>query len=202
MPNEEVESRLLLDHALANPWNAAILDRARHLGLADWWLTSGCIAQTVWNRLAGREPDRDILDYDLIYFDPDTDWAAEDAVIRRTADLFADLPVAVEIRNQARVPLWYPGRFGIPYPPVTAAADGIGRFPCRSTAVGIRYDGCSFGIHAPFGLDNVLSGTLAPNAALWIPEVYAAKVARWRELWPHLTVLPWPEPDRVRNSPG
>ncbi|UEM05383.1 nucleotidyltransferase family protein [Skermanella rosea] len=47
--------------------------------------------------------------------------------------------VTVEIRNQARVPLRYPGSFGIPYPPVTALDDGIGSFPCRSTAVGIRH---------------------------------------------------------------
>ena len=32
----------------------------------------------------------------LFYFDPDTSWEAEDAVIRAGASLFADLPVPVE----------------------------------------------------------------------------------------------------------
>ena len=44
-----------------------------------------------------------IRDADLFYVDPDTSWAAEDAVIGRGAELFADLPVPVEIRNEARV---------------------------------------------------------------------------------------------------
>jgi len=34
----------------------------------------------------------------------------------------------IEIRNQARVHLWYPRRFGAPYPQLASAEDGIGRF--------------------------------------------------------------------------
>jgi hypothetical protein len=32
-----------------NRWNELILSRAAQLGLEDWWLTAGCIAQSVWN---------------------------------------------------------------------------------------------------------------------------------------------------------
>jgi hypothetical protein len=92
---------------LSNKWNGIVLDRMEQLGLSDWWLTAGCIAQSVWNRLYDRAADHGILDYDVIYFDRDTSWEAEDAVIRATATLFADLPIAVQVRNQARVPLWY-----------------------------------------------------------------------------------------------
>ncbi|WP_037452271.1 nucleotidyltransferase family protein [Skermanella stibiiresistens] len=187
---------------LTNRWSALILERAScGLGLADWWLTSGCLAQTVWNRVAGREPDRGILDYDLIYFDPDTSWEAEDEVIRRTADLFSDLPITVQIRNQARVPLWYRAKFGVPYPPVSAASDGIDRFPCRNTAIGIRSDADDHIVHAPFGLDLTFSDTLVPNPELWVPDVYQAKVRRWMTVWPHLTALPWPTRPGIRNSP-
>ena len=40
------------------------------------------LVQTVWNVLTGRAIDHGIADYDVFYFDPDTSWEAEDAVIR------------------------------------------------------------------------------------------------------------------------
>ena len=85
----------------------------RRSGVGDWWLTAGVLFQTVWNSLTGRPPGTGIRDADLFYFDADTSWEAEDAVIRAGADLFADLPVPVEIRNEARVHLWYAERFGV-----------------------------------------------------------------------------------------
>ena len=95
----------------------AVLERAPALGVGDWWLTAGVLFQTVWNALTGRPPGTGIRDADFFYFDDDTSWDAEDAVIRAGAELFADLPVPVEIRNEARVHLWYADHFGIPAPP-------------------------------------------------------------------------------------
>ena len=99
---------------LADPTVAAVLERAPALGVGDWWLTAGVLFQTVWNELTGRPPGTGIRDADFFYFDDDTAWDAEDAVIRAGAELFADLSVPVEIRNEARVHLWYADRFGIP----------------------------------------------------------------------------------------
>jgi hypothetical protein len=192
------ESDRFLRLVLANRWNAAILERMPRLGLEDWWLTAGCLAQSVWNGLYDRPPDHGILDYDVFYFDPDTSWDAEDRVITRVAAMFSDLAITIQIRNQARVPLWYEAKFGIPYPPVHAAIDGIDRFPCATDAVGIRRDAGAFRIYAPFGLTAVLRGSLLPNPALPIPEVYAAKTARWLKVWPALVVAPWPD----RAMPG
>jgi uncharacterized protein len=107
---------------LADPTVATILEQAPSLGLDDWWLTAGVLFQTVWNALTGRPSGTGIRDADLFYFDADTSWEAEDAVIRAGADLFGDLPVPVEIRNEARVHLWYADRFGIPAPRSATAA--------------------------------------------------------------------------------
>lgn len=193
----DAQSSRLFEAIFANRWNAAILERmvegrAAEPVLRDWWLTAGCIAQSVWNLRHGFAPDRGIVDYDIFYHDPDTSWQAEDAVIRTTEALFSDLPVAVQVRNQARVPLWYADKFGVSYPPVGAASDGIDRFPCKSTAIGIRTDGAGYQVYAPFGIDYLLQGVLAPNPVLPIPAVYAAKVTRWRSVWPELVVHPWP----------
>jgi uncharacterized protein len=180
-----------LSLVLANRWNALLLDQSPSLGLEDWWLTAGCIAQSVWNGLYGRPPAH--VDYDIFYFDPDTSWAAEDRVIAKAAALFASLPVTVQIRNQARVPLWYESKFGVPFPPLAKASDGIDRFPCATVAIGICRNADGLAIHAPFGLDLVLRGELTPNTYLQIPEIYAAKTARWIQTWPELAVTPWPE---------
>jgi uncharacterized protein len=189
-----------LSLVLENRWNALLLDRAPSLGLEDWWLTAGCIAQSVWNSLYGRPPGHGILDYDIFYFDPDTSWAAEDRVIAKAAALFAGLPVTVQIRNQARVPLWYEGKFGVPFPPVAKASDGIDRFPCGTVAIGVRRNASGFAIHSPFGLDPLLRGELIPNTSLQIPEIYAAKTARWMQVWPELTAVPWPDGGRPSES--
>ena len=130
--------REFLELVLQNRTNQIILDRFSACGIKDWWLTAGCLAQTIWNIKANRAPGSDIADYDLFYFDPDTSWQAEDHVITQGTELFADIPVSVEIRNQARVPIWYPEKFGVPYGSVTAASDGIDRFAYQTTAIGVR----------------------------------------------------------------
>ena len=103
----EDETRFL-DLVLTNPINAAILERLPDLALPDCWLVSGSLFQTAWNAQTGRDPTYGIKDYDLFYFDSsDANWEAEDAVIKQCAEVFADLGAEVQIRNQARVHLWY-----------------------------------------------------------------------------------------------
>ncbi len=197
-PREIAHGALFLDHVLKNVFNREILDRAANLGFSDWWLTAGCLAQTVWNIQSGRAPELGILDYDLFYFDLDTSWEAEDQVISQGSELFADLPITVEIRNQARVPIWYPEKFGIKYGVVVTASEGIDRFAYQTTAVGVRKSNAvssidAYRIYAPFGLDALINQRIVPNTRLPIRRVYEEKVARWLEIWPELDVLPWPD---------
>ena len=124
--------------ALRNPVNAAISDELFRLALPDAWLVSGCLVQTVWNGMTHRALDYGIKDYDVFYFDPDTSWQAEDAVIRQLRNAFATLGVTVEARNQARVHLWYPQKHGLPYPALRRSTEGIDRFLTRNTKVAIR----------------------------------------------------------------
>jgi hypothetical protein len=54
-----------------------VLRRAETLDLAGWYLTAGCLFQTVWNVLDGHDPERGIRDYDLLYHDDrDLSWDA------------------------------------------------------------------------------------------------------------------------------
>jgi uncharacterized protein len=189
MPEEEEFLRLVL----ADPTVAAVLERTPALGVGDWWLTAGLLFQTAWNALTGRPPGTGIRDADLFYLDLDPSWAAEDAVIRRGADLFAGLPVPVEIRNQARVHLWYGGHFGTAAPaPFRDCAQAIDAFAAVCCAVGVTVEDGRPRLYAPYGVDDLLGLVVRPNPRSPAPrEVYEAKAARWRSVWPELTVLPW-----------
>ena len=157
---------------------------------------SGCLFQTVWNTIDGRPPEHGIRDYDLFYFDPDTSWEAEDAAIRRTAELFSDLDAKIELRNQARVHVWFEKKFGAPYPPLTKSADGIDRFLMHNAMVGIRPNGTGHDVYAPHGFADIAEMIVRPNriAPNFQATNYLEKTRRWKALWPALSILP-PEGD-------
>ena len=170
----------------------AVLDRAPALGLDDAWLTAGALFQTVWNTLTGRPAGTGVRDADLFYFDADTSWEAEDAVIRAGAELFGDLPVPVEIRNEARVHLWYEEKFGVPAEPFRDCADAIDHFAAVCCCYGVRVGAAGARqVYAPHGYDDLFGVVVRPNRSPAPRQVYEAKAQRWRERWPELTVLPW-----------
>jgi uncharacterized protein len=179
--------------ALKNPCNVAIADALLELALPDAWLVSGCLVQTAWNVLTGCAVEYGIADYDVFYFDADTSWEAEDAVIHALLARLAHLSVKIEARNQARVHLWYQAKHGLPYPPLSCATDGIDRFLTQNTQVGIRRARDGYGgyeVYAPHGCDDVADLIARPNPGPNISAAsYAAKTARWKALWPEITVI-------------
>ncbi len=176
------------DAALANELSRAILARLPALGLPQATLTAGCLFQTVWNQVGGQRPDWGIKDYDVFYFDDaDLSWEAEDAVIRRAAALFADLGVTVEVRNQARVHLWFGQRFGGEYPRLRSARDGIDRYLVACTCVGIEAD--TGALYAPYGVADTWAGVLRMNPHQPAPALFTAKAASYQQRWPWLRVV-------------
>jgi hypothetical protein len=173
-----------------------VLSRAGVMALPGWYLTAGCLYQTVWNVVTGQPPEAGILDYDLAYFDgSDLSWEAEDAVIQAGREVFAGLPAPVQIRNQARVHLWYEQKFGVPCPPHESTEAAIDTFEATTACLGVRLEpGERWRIYAPHGLADVFSLVVRPNPLLAPRHVYQAKTARWQRQWPALTVLPWPIP--------
>ena len=175
---------------LRNPVNEIIAEELFELKLLDAWLVSGCLVQSVWNVLTRRAVDHGINDYDVFYFDADTSWEAEDNVIRTLATRFAERGIKVEARNQARVHLWYPDKHGLPYPPLTRSTDGIDRFLTENTQLGIRPADGDFEVYAPHGFDDVARLIVRPNRAVNFSAInYEAKAARWKALWPEITVI-------------
>lgn len=170
----------------------AALDCLDTLALPDAWIVSGAIYNTVWNALTGRPPPTGLRDIDIFYFDgADLSYEAEDAVIRRAARLSRDLPLPVQVRNQARVPLWFRGKFGYDYPPLSSSREALRRFASKTHAVGIRRIAGALEVEAPYGLDDLFSFRVVPNRVLENRETHETKGARAKAVWPELTIEPW-----------
>lgn len=188
----------------ADPDLMGLLTAIRPLGLPQWRLVAGCLYQTVWNVLTGRPRRTGIKDYDLAYFDPsDLSWQAEDAVIQRVAAATRGFPGAVEIRNQARVHLWFEDRFGLAYPPLEDTDAALGRYASVVHAVAVRLESDDrLAIAAPFGLDDLFVMVIRPNRTLDNRVAHETKAARAKAIWPELRVIPWDQPRREHPSPG
>lgn len=186
----------LADIVRADPGLMHVLTTVRGLGLSDWRVFSGAVYQSVWNAVTGRPAGYGIRDYDLGYFDPDVSWDAEDVVIKRVAAAF-DQPFRdmVEVRNQARVHLWFEGKFGEPYEALAETDEALARFVAPAFAVGVRLeDDDAISVAAPFGLDDVFSLTLRPNPRRGLARGWDRVVANARARWPELTII---EPERT-----
>ncbi|KQY71043.1 MULTISPECIES: nucleotidyltransferase family protein [unclassified Brevundimonas] len=185
-----LESRLV-DIVRADPGLMHVLRGIRDQDLPDWRIFSGAVYQSVWNALTGRPAGYGVRDYDVGYFDPDTSWDAEDVVIKRVAAAF-DEPFrsTVEVRNQARVPIWFPAHFGEPYDPLSGTDEALERFVAPAFAIGVRLEkDDAVSVAAPLGLDDMFNLVLRPNPNRGVARDWLRVVERARARWPELTVI-------------
>ncbi|WP_411385253.1 nucleotidyltransferase family protein [Pseudomonas sp. MPB03] len=173
--------------AMTNPINAQITSRLPALGLNQCMLTAGCLFQAVWNHQSKQQSSWGVKDYDVFYFDPDLSWEAENEVINAAQRLFQDLDVNIEVKNQARVHLWYGQRFGKPYPQLQSAKDGIDRYLIAGTCIGLDVE--TGEVYAPFGLDDIEQGFLRINPNNPQPDLFDEKAKSYQARWPWLRIV-------------
>ncbi len=149
-PQNDAElARRLTEIVRAAPSLMQVLRTVRSLDLPDWLVMSGAVYQRVLNHLTGRAPDYGVRDYDLGYFDAsDISYEAEDIVIRRVAAAFDEpLKSTVEVRNQARVHVWFEAHFGEAYTPLSSApprrCSALSRRCSRSACASKPTTGCT-----------------------------------------------------------
>lgn len=191
LPEEELEP-VFLDLIRQTPFLMDALQIGRTMNLPDWWGVSGALYNTIWNHLTNRPLTHGIKDIDLFYFDPDTSYAAEDRQIKRAEKLFPSTP-PIELRNQARVHLWYADHFGFEIPPYRDSRHGIDHFACKTHCVGVRMEGDDrLTLYAPYGLSGIFNFRVIPNTLRPNRETHERKGTRALECWPELTIDPWP----------
>lgn len=178
----------------ASPLLQPVLQQWGQIALPDAWLSGSALAQTLWNVRFGFSLEYGISDLDLVYFDDkDLGAFAEERHSRRITELFQELPVQIDLKNQARVHLWYAERFGYDIAPYLSSRGAIATFPTTASAVGIRPSADGLEIWAPFGLDDLIAPVVRANRAQITQAIYEAKQQRWRTKWPELKILPWGE---------
>ncbi len=150
--------------------------------LPNWYLGAGGIAQTVWNLQHGVEPAVGIKDYDLVHFDPaDLSVEADRQVDEEVAGRLSGRGAVVDVKNQARVHLWYEQRFGPHIEPFTSTEEAIATWPTTASSVGVRRDSGGFVAWAPFGLTDLLGMVVRPNKAMVTRELKLAGPASRRD---------------------
>ena len=186
----DLEARLVAI-VRADPGLMHVLSGVREQKLPDWRIFSGAVYQSVWNALTGRPAGYGVRDYDVGYFDPDTSWDAEDVVIKRVAAAFEPpFRDIVEVRNQARVPLWFPAHFGESYDPLSGTDEALARFVAPAFAIGVRLKpDDTISVAAPLGLNDMFNLVLRPNPNRGLARDWPRVVERARARWPELTVI-------------
>jgi len=183
---------IFLDIVTNTPFIRDALRRAQELALPNWRLVSGALYNVVWNHLTGRPPEYGVKDIDLFYFDPDISWEAEDTIIKNSTG-FPKVP-PVQIRNQARVHIWYDQHFGHAIPPFRSVDEAIDVFACKTHCVGLRLEeNGHLDLYAPYGLRDIFAFRITPNPLRPNRQTHETKSKRALEYWPELTAVPWPD---------
>lgn len=175
-----------------SPIVTTVVGRWPRIALPDCWLVSGCLAQTVWNDAFGLPATHGISDIDLVYFDDeDLSEETEAGHATRARALFADLGLWIDVKNEARVHLWYAEKFGNAPAPYVSTEDAITTFPTTATAIGVQPRADELHVFAPYGLSDLLGLIVRPNKKQITQAIYDAKVRKWRARWPDLRIVAW-----------
>jgi len=183
----QLESILLQNEKLYG-----IMEKASGMGLKDYYIGAGCVTQTVWNYQSGLELTAGISDIDFVYFDgTDLSFEAENEMIKNITNKLTPSKINLDIKNQARVHLWYKERFGYEIKPYDSIESAINTWPTTATSIGVRLENDKLKIYAPFGLNDLFGMIVKANKAQITEEIYMQKVQKWIAKWPSLTIIPW-----------
>lgn len=178
-----VQSSPILNH---------VFEKASALSIDHYYIGAGCITQTVWNHVLQLPLEHGINDIDFVYYDVDLSPDKECKVIDRVSGQFGAVPFKLDVKNQARVHLWYEQRFGYPITPYASLEAAINSWPTTATAIGMRKNSRGdWAVYAPFGLNDLFGLIVRANKTQIKEEIYDKKVQRWTQQWPGLNVIPW-----------
>jgi hypothetical protein len=169
------------------------LERAKMLDIENYYIGAGCIAQSVWNYLSDNPLDYGIKDIDFVYFDDkNLDLESENRTISEVKSLYSDFKTEIDVKNEARVHLWYESRFGFTIEPYKSLEAAINTWPTTATSIGVRIDKDNkFTVYAPFGLNDLFGKIVRANKVQITKQIYDHKVLSWVEKWPDLKIIVW-----------
>ena len=193
--NIDIQAQLkaLKNIILSNEMIDVVIKRAKSLDIDNYYVGAGCITQTVWNYLSNNPLGYGIKDIDFVYFDDkNLDFESENKVISQVRELYSDLKIEVDVKNQARIHLWYKNHFGYAIEPYRSLESALNTWPTTATSIGVRNEkNNEFKVYAPFGLNDLFGKIVRANKAQITKQIYENKVSSWLKKWPDLTIIPW-----------
>lgn len=100
------QQELLKKIIMSNDMLNEVITKVHLLELDQYYIGAGSIVQTIWNYLSSYPLDKGINDIDVVYFNKiDSSYEEENEVIEKAKQLFKDVPIQLDIKNQARVHL-------------------------------------------------------------------------------------------------
>ncbi|WP_353094627.1 nucleotidyltransferase family protein [Tissierella praeacuta] len=188
----EVLESIIMSNEIIN----IAIERARLLDIDDYYddyyIGAGCITQTVWNYLSDNPLEYGIKDIDFVYFDDNLDFESENRIILKVKELCSDLKIEVDVKNQARVHLWYKNHFGYNIEPYKSLESALNTWPTTATSIGVRRGKDNkLKVYAPFGLNDLFGKIVRANKSQINKQIYEDKVSSWLKKWPDLKIIPW-----------
>jgi hypothetical protein len=131
-----------------------------------------------------------VNDIDFVFFDSDLSEKYENEILCDVTNLNQS-GLKVDVKNEARVHLWYQEHFGYPIEPYTTLEDAISTWPTTASSIGARIENGKLKVFAPFGLDDLFGLIVRANKRQITERIYYIKAGKWKSKWPELTVVPW-----------
>ena len=169
----------------------SILVRLSKLDLPNYYMGAGCITQSVWNSLYSCEIGYGISDVDIVYFDSDLSMEKESCIIEHLTKELPNTRYALDIKNQARVHLWYEEKFGFPTVAYKSTEEAINTWPSTATSIGVKLENGALKVYAPYGMNDMFNGIIRANKTLITKEIHDQKSKKWYNKWQGLTVIKW-----------
>ena len=176
---------------LSNEKIVFILKKLQEYNLEDYYLGAGCISQTFFNYYHGYNLEKNINDYDIVYFDNDLSYEKEDKIIKDITFLLRNIDVQLDIKNQARVHLWSLKSLGRQIKQINSLEQAVRGWGTTVTCIGIRLKNDDLEIFAPYGLNDLFDMNIVPLKDNIPKEEYLKKVKKWKEKWPLLNINEW-----------
>lgn len=191
--NKPIDEQILILEKilLQNKTLKELLEILSKSNLKNYYVAAGCINQTVFNYYHGNDLCFGIEDFDIVYFDDDVSYEKEDEIIKYIENLISNLNIKCDIKNEARVHLWYGEKYGKNIEPYTSLEDAISSWGTSITCIGVRLEEGRLVVCIPYGLNDLFNMTIRPMKRQYTKEQYDIKVAKWKSKWPDLNIINW-----------
>ena len=181
---------LLSDFVMTIDGMPKILEEIANISNA--WVGAGIIFQNVWNIMHDYEFNTYIKDIDVLYWDDnDLSWESENNIICSLTESSSTIGIPFDVKNIARIHLWYEQRFGIPIAKYRSVQDSISTWPVMGACMVMRLREGKLEFIAPYGFQDMFSLRVRPNKVLVNQQIYEDKAGKWKEQWPKLSIENW-----------